>query len=793
MCSGRPTADKLATELAKVRAECTRKTKALEATAERFRLLIENVTDIVSVLEADSTIRYESPACEHILGYPPGERVGTKAFEHVHPDDLDRILTVFQASVPDAHATPREEVRFRHKDGSWRVLECVGRNLLHDERFHGAIITSRDISERKEAEEALRSESSRAQQYLDVAGVMFLALDSDGKVTLVNRRGCEILGYDEPEILGKNWFTNFLPEAIRDEVQAVFGKVMAGKLDVVEYYENPILTKDGRERTIAWHNAVLTDEAGRFAGTIGSGEDITERKQAEDALRESEERFRHLAELLPQTVFETDLDGRLTFCNLAAFPMFGYSQEDYHRGANCLDMVVPEDRPRAMANIRRVLAGEDIGSTEYTAARRDGTTFPIIMHSTVIVRDGEPQGLRGILFDITDRRQLEDELRQSQKMEAIGRLAGGVAHDFNNLLTAINGYSEMALAALDPDNRVTGYIAEVKKAGKRAAALTTQLLAFSRRQILQPEVIDLDTVVKDMEMMLRRVIGEDIVLTSNFADDLCTVEADPGQIQQVLLNLAVNARDAMPRGGQLTIETRNADLAEANGHTHHNANPGLYAVLSVTDNGPGMDDATLARAFEPFFTTKSAGKGTGLGLATVHGIVEQSGGHVRVHSHPGRGTRFEIWLPARNETASCPNTLPPAKAPAQPPRAETILVVEDESMIRELAHRILDDAGYDILTAADGDEAIRLAAQHADTIDLMLTDVVLPGISGHELAKRLSTSPHHTPVLYMSGYTDGAIVHHGVLDPGIPFIQKPFTPSQLLAKVREVLDTHAAR
>ena len=383
-----------------------------------------------------------------------------------------------------------------------------------------------------------------------------------------------------------------------------------------------------------------------------------------------------------------------------------------------------------------------------------------------------------------------EQLRQSQKMEAIGQLAGGVAHDFNNLLTAITGHSQLCLKHLKPEDPLHRHIEQIQKSGERAASLTRQLLAFSRKQILQPKIIDLNRIVVDMNKMLQRLIGEDIDLLMGLAADLGKVKADPNQIEQVLLNLSINARDAMPRGGRLTIETSNVDLSEEYSHDHVSVRSGQYVMLAVSDNGCGIDAETQTHIFEPFFTTKEVGKGTGLGLATVYGIVKQSEGTIWVYSEVGRGTTFKIYLPC-------------AEAPVKEIEietdnlellqgTETVLLVEDEELVREMATEILRDSGYQVLEARHGHEALTLGRQHSGAIHLMLTDVVMPQMSGRELAEQLTPLRREMKVLYMSGYTDDAIVHHGVLEEGTAFIGKPFTPSALARKVRETLDAAVA-
>jgi nitrogen-specific signal transduction histidine kinase len=391
----------------------------------------------------------------------------------------------------------------------------------------------------------------------------------------------------------------------------------------------------------------------------------------------------------------------------------------------------------------------------------------------------------GVAEDITARRDLEAQLRQSHKMEAIGQLAAGVAHDFNNLLTVISGYTDLMLQSLGPDDTQLEMLDEIRKAGERSASLTRQLLAFSRKQVLMPKVLSLNDVVHDTEKMLRRLIGEDVQLTTRLRAHRDRVKADPGQLEQVLLNLAVNARDAMPQGGRLTIETDTAELRGDDARTHAGVQPGTYVMLTLTDSGVGMTPEVKRHVFEPFFTTKDPGKGTGLGLAVVHGFVQQSGGHVEVDSEPGRGTSIRIYLP-RVEAVHDP-ALTAAGAGPSTAGAETILLVEDERAVRALTLRVLRGCGYTVLEAADGAEAQRIAAAHPDTIHLLVTDVVMPGVGGRVLAERLLERHPGMKVLYLSGYTDDAVMRHGIVEAQVNFLQKPFSPATLAQKVRSVL------
>jgi hypothetical protein len=520
---------------------------------------------------------------------------------------------------------------------------------------------------------------------------------------------------------------------------------------------------------------------------------LRERKRAEEALRASEERFRELAELLPEPIFEMDPRGALTFVNQRALDCFGYHPQDMVRGLNALEMMAAEDRDRARENVRKVLRGETVGMTEYAARRKDGSVFPALLHSTVVLRHGEPAGLRGFIIDITERKLAEAKLAQSRKMESIGRLAGGVAHDFNNLLTVINGYSRLLLDKLSAADPLRAGLKEIHKAGERAAELTKQLLAFSRKQLLEPRVLDLNHVVREMRAMLERLVGEDVEVRVELSAQAGTVRADPRQVEQVIMNLVVNARDAMPHGGKLLIETAGVELDASDAPSHAEAPAGRYVLLAVSDTGVGMDEPTRRQIFEPFFTTKGAGKGTGLGLSMVEGIVVQSGGRIEVHSEPGHGTTFKIHLPRVEEEAAAEAGMPEA-VPALGGE-ETVLVVEDQAEVRAYAVTVLEAYGYRVIQAESAGQALLMFEGQPERIHLVLTDVVMPGVSGRELAGRLEKLHPGIKVLFMSGYTGNVIARHGVLKEDAEFIQKPFSPQQLATRVREVLGPpkHSAR
>ncbi len=520
--------------------------------------------------------------------------------------------------------------------------------------------------------------------------------------------------------------------------------------------------------------------------------DLEQRVQARTAaLRESEQRYRALVEQLPAITYLAEFgeNGHWLYVSPQIESLLGFTLVEWLADPTLwLRQLHPDDRERVLARERESVRSGEPFVVEYRMYARDGRLL-WFSDRAVVQRNEANQvpHLYGVMLDITDLKQLEEQFLQAQKMEAVGRLAGGVAHDFNNILTAIQGYSEQARKRLDGDDVATEYIHEVEKAAERAASLTRQLLAFSRKQTLQPKVVDLNTIVAHMDKMLRRLIGEDIELVSRPGPDLGRVRVDPGQIEQVLMNLAVNARDAMPDGGKLTIETANVVFDARYAQRHSDVAPGSYVLLAVTDTGVGMTPEVRARVFEPFFTTKGTGRGTGLGLATCFGIVKQSGGHITVYSEPGHGTTFKIYLPrVEDQLDTAPSVTDSSGARGG---QETVLLVEDEPAVRELASLILGDLGYRVVTASNGVDALRIAeACEAGEIDLLLTDVVMPEMGGKELADRLLSHHRNLRVLYTSGYTAEAIARRGVLEAGIAFLQKPYSSAALARKVREVLD-----
>jgi two-component system cell cycle sensor histidine kinase/response regulator CckA len=594
-----------------------------------------------------------------------------------------------------------------------------------------------------------------------------------------NRGAEKLFGYTSLEMIDRP-ISVIVPSSRPGEATDLLDRLNRG--EAIRHYETVRVKKDGTSVDVSLTISAIRDPAGHILGASSVARDITERKRAEEALRVSEERYRHLFEQSPDAMLLYDATTlAIIEVNEAAVQQYGYSHLEF-AGLTLKEIRPAGEVPRLLEYAARPVQ-PDAGVWRHQ--RKDGSAFHVDVRVYPFTDAG--RGLRfAAVRDISERLGLEDRLRQAQKMDAIGQLAGGVAHDFNNLLTAILGYAHMVSEALEEGDARRIDVQEIINAGNRAAALTKQLLAFSRKQVLQTTIVDLNALINHTSQMLRRLIGEHIELVTALAADLAPVRADYGQLEQIVINLAVNARDAMPGGGRLSIETANVELDDSYALQHFVVRPGRYVMLAVSDSGVGMNEDTKQRLFEPFFTTKEQGKGTGLGLSTVYGIVKQSEGYIWVYSEPGRGAAFKVYLP-RTESAAEPAGTPAPKTLASG-GSEKVLVVEDEQAVRYLTRVLLERSGYRVMDAGNPREAEAVFSEQAGSIDLLLTDVVMPGSNGPALFKRLAERQPGLKVLYMSGYTDDTIVREGRLDTDGAFIQKPFTADGLMRKVREVLD-----
>jgi PAS domain S-box-containing protein len=632
-------------------------------------------------------------------------------------------------------------------------------------------------------EETLRKQQRESEIIFHSAPLMIFYKDAHNRILRANRAAAHALGMTLEELEGRSMYDLCPSEAVRyhqDDLEVI--RTGEPKLGILE----PFRLVSGEIRLLSTDRIPYRDEEGRVVGVVAFAADVTEKQRAEDAMRRSEMNYRSVVQSAPYGICRVDKDGRMLNANPALVEMLGYASESELLGVN-LDREIFNEPGKRAALVRE--SGEILRNAAVTWNRKDGAPIHVRLNGWPVQDPEWPSTCSELIAEnVTEQRALERQLRQVQKMEAVGRLAGGIAHDFNNLLMVIRGHAELLLdraEAQGSDGLPRSNVKQIEKAADRAAGLTRQLLAFSRMQVLQPKVIDVNAVVADMGKMLPRLIGEDIDLTVDLGFRVERVKADPGQIEQVIMNLAVNARDAMPHGGKLVVETGNVDVDEAFARRHPGLAPGRYVMMAVTDTGVGMDTETQAHIFEPFFTTKEVGKGTGLGLATVYGVVKQSGGYIAVDSTPGRGTSFRIYLPPVDESPELAASA--AQREVVPAGSGTILIAEDERDVRELAREFLILSGYTVLEARDGLQAVEIARIHAGPIDLLITDVIMPRLGGRDLAARIAELRPETKVLFISGYAEYAPQRGDSDSPSAPWLAKPFTRLALAGMVRQVL------
>ena len=750
-----------------------------------FRIVAETATDIIVTIDEHSRILFINSAIEKVLGYPAKELVG-REITILMPDYLKEL---HRAAIGRYLATGQRHISWTaaamtglHRAGHEVPLEVsIGEQIQGGRRTFTGII--RDVSGRQQIEEELRQSNQKYIRMIQSSpDAITLRTLPERRYLEVNEGFCRMTGYTAEEAIGK---TSAELQVWADPEQR--GATLQRVLREGEVHEEEFRfrTKSGEIRF--GQLAAVKVTVGNQQCMLSVSRDITERKRAEEELRRSEANFRSLVHDAPFGILKVTPEGRILQANPALLNMLGYESEEQLCHLN-MERDVYHDPKQRQRLLEEHSQKEDFHNVEVQWKRKDGKIITALLNGRRVASPDHGQTyFEEFAEDITQRRILERQLFQSQKMEAIGRLAGGIAHDFNNLLGVILGHTEILEEAAGKDRRLQRSVEAIQSATQRATALTTQLLAFSRKQMVQPKILDINVAVREIEKLLLRVIGEDIELVIRVQSGPTTIQIDPGQLDQILMNLVVNARDAMPSGGKLILETSSVALDDSYVGQHLGAATGPFVLLSISDTGVGMDQETLSHIFEPFFTTKEKGKGTGLGLSTVYGIVKQCGGYIMPYSEPGRGTTFKVYFP---HVSGAPEVARASGRRAELPGGkETVLLVEDETALRELTRGLLETAGYTVLEAARVEDAIRLAEAAQHKIDLLLTDVVMPGMDGHELSRRLTSSFPSLKVLYMSGYTDDVIVHRGVLNRGTTLLQKPFGRAGLLGKVRQVLDS----
>ncbi len=767
----------------------------------RFRELAEAAPVMIWIEDAERRLIWENRTTLEFTGRSWEQEAGYGWMEAVHPDDREMVHREYEQTTAMQRGFTLE-LRLRRHDGVYRFIRQVAIPRWHDDgSLEGFIGVDVDVTELRERSAILEQAEARYRKLADSVPAIVWMDDVQHNLTYQNANADAYSGRTLADEVGLNWTDGLHPED-RERVLAAYRASSAHPVPYQVIYR--LRRHDGVFRWFIEIGVPRYADDGEFVGFTGIDVDIDDLMQASTRLEQAEARYRHFIEQSSEGIWRIEMEqavpvdlpedeqirrwyagGYFAECNRAMARMYGFEEPEEMLGARMSD-VLPADDPVNLEMLRSFIrSGYRLVGLESHEQDRHGRRKYFVNSIVGVIEDGCLVRSWGTQQDITDRRILEEEARQSRKMEAAGRLAGGIAHDFNNLLTAILGTTELLLGSLGEGDPARDDVEEIKRAATRAANLTRQLLAFSRRQVMQPRILELDTLVHGVETLLRRLIGEHITLTVTSAEGLWLVRADPGQIEQVIVNLSVNARDAMPTGGALRIETGNLAFPGAAHGPESIMPPGEYVLLTVADTGTGMDDDTMHHIFEPFFTTKAPGRGTGLGLATVYGIVKQSGGFIYADSAPGHGSRFRIYLPRAHGEVERPE--PAHAVPAEAGAHGTILLVEDEEAVRRLARRVLEGLGYRVMEAASGTDALAMMETWEGPLDLMVTDVIMPGMSGQQLSARLRMKLPDLPILYVSGYTDDAILQHGRFLPNTAFLQKPFSPRLLAERVREVL------
>jgi two-component system, cell cycle sensor histidine kinase and response regulator CckA len=748
---------------------------AVAASLDAF-FLCESVRDTRRNI-VDFRIIEVNERAELFLGRSRGDLLGRLASDILPSIKSTKLLDQLIAVVESGESF-EDELRVENEQGDAR---WVRHQVVRVE--DGVAITSRDITKRKQTQESLAESEARFRHLVESASDGIYRIDTRGVFTYANPIASRLLGFDpaEPGIVGR-LYLDFVRRDYHKQGIALYKRQVAERIPVT-YWEFPAIALDGRELWIG-QNVHIEQRNGWVTSLFAVARDITERKNAELALRESEERHRFLAEHSTDMLSRQSPDGIILYASPVSLTLLGYAAEELI-GTSIFEHCHPDDLEPMRAASARLLGNEGIETLSYRIRRRDGQ-YVWFETTSQAVRDPKTGLVAEVLSvsrDVTERRRLEEELRQAQKMDAVGQLAGGVAHDFNNLLTAIRGFSDLLAQSVEPGDPRRKDIAEILKATERAATLTRQLLAFSKRQVLRVEPVSMNTIVDDMSKIVRRLLGDAITVETSLEPALWTVRADPGQLEQVLLNLSLNARDAMADGGTLRISTRNVEIPAA-APSDNAVPPGRYIVLEVSDSGGGMTDETRARAFEPFFTTKDPHARSGLGLATVYGIILQSGGHIAVASSLGDGTTLTIHLPAAASARSA------TRITSAPPRrsssGSTILLAEDNDGVRALTVRLLVEAGYTVYEGCDGVDALDTLKSLAEPVDLLISDVMMPRMNGSELAQHFHRLQPGTPILLVSGYMDEDTVRRSFSEPDA-VLAKPFTADALFSRVRDLI------
>jgi len=758
---------------------------ALRSSEERYRLLAENSSDVIWTLSLDGLLTYISPSIKAFSGYDPEELLGKGVDAILTPESSAFVKKTLTRELGNTSGKRGQAGQFelRHftRDGTVKDIEVSTTWILNERKEPvGLQGSTRDVTGRRQAEEALRRSEEKYRNILESIQEGYFEVDLKGRFTFFNDSFCSMVGYLPDEVMGSS-YTVFVDEETAGKIYDVFHNVfLTGRPD--KGFDWYIVRKEGEKKAIESSVTLMRGPSGEPMGFRGVMRDVTERKKAQEALRLSEERFRDLAELLPETVYEADLDGRLTFVNKSGFERFGYSEADIAQGLQMRSVISPDDLPKMEDSLARMLKGEKTGLMEYTMVRKDGRTFPGLAHSAPIIRGGTPSGIRGFVVDVSDKKNLEARLLQARRMESIGTLAGGIAHDFNNLLMGILGNVSLIMMGMDETHVAYGRMKNVEEYVKRASDLTQQLLGFARGGKYDVRTTDLREFIGKSTDMFARTHRE-IRMHTLIPDELWPAEVDRSQMEQVMLNLYMNARQAMPSGGDLYVAAENTVLAGGSASAYE-LSPGKYVKITLRDTGVGMDQTTLSRIFEPFFTTREMGRGTGLGLASVYGIVKNHSGHIGVESELGVGTEFFIYLPASIESHERKGS---ASKDARK-GSGFILLVDDEDMILDVGSAMIEGMGYRVMQARGGKAGLEMFLKHKTEIDLVILDMIMPDLPGRDVYTCMKQADPEVRVLLSSGYNMDEQAHEIMQSGCRGFIQKPFSIKDLSEKIREILE-----
>jgi len=757
----------------------------LQKSEEQLKTIIESIYDVIFRLSPEGTITYISQRAEGLHGYKPEQLMGKHFSETTPPEDIPKAAAALK-KVLSGETVSDFQIQQVGKSGEPFPVEISAVPVKEEGKIVAIQGIMRDITERKRAEESLLKSEKKYRDLIENIRDVVYSIDIKGKLTYISPVIESITEYKPSEFIGHH-FTEFIYSEDLSGIQKQFHNIMKGYLKSSEYR---IVTKSGAIRWIRTSSKPLIVED-RAMGVHGVLTDITERKMTEEALRESEENFRLVTQNIPVVVYSAlpDEHSTNTFVSGRVEELTGYAGNEFLENPTLFNELIHEDdREWTWKKIEEHRRERTTLDLEYRILTKNREIKWIRDKAVPLLdEDGEILRIDGFMEDVTEKKILEEQLRESQKMEAIGRFAGGIAHDFNNMMTAVIGFSDYLLSSRKDDKALTSIVEQIKTAGERAASLTQQLLTFSRRERSEFKDLDLNRLIADMEPILNQLIGEDIKLEIALSKKSSIIAADYSQVEQIIMNLAVNSRDAMPNGGRLSIKTANIKLDEKYCKDRTDIQPGRYVMLSIADTGCGMDEETRVQIYEPFFTTKEVGKGTGLGLAIVYGIVKQSRGHILCSTVPDKGTTFELYLPYSKPTPQIDTPKEDLSESMNFIGQGTILVVEDEAIVREYTCSVLKKYGYNVLEAEKSEEAIEIAANHAGTIDLLVTDIIMPGIRGTKLAQEMRSLSPKIAILFISGYPDKAIELQEETERGNKFLQKPFTPKELLAVVNELI------